>query len=518
MGAPSERDEPKLGAEHWADRLALTILARPAPPVISSGISPSGEVHIGNMREVLTADAVFRAVAERGVGARLNFVADNYDPLRRVYPFLDEERYGSLVGRPLSEIGCPCGVHRSYADHFLEPFLAALVELGVRVEVERADELYKSGRMTPYIVRALERRDEIARILTELTGKEIESDWSPFNPLCATCGRVTQAKVLGFSAADRTVDYDCGCGARGSSPMAGGGKLVWRIDWPARWMLLGVTVEPFGKDHATRGGSYDTGVRIVQEVFDGTPPLPIPYEWIRLKGLGDMSSSKGNVLSIARVLELAPPEALRYLVMRERPQRSITFDPGLPLLQLVDEVDNAAAAGRDERALELSLAGSFEAVGVPYKHLVVVAQAAAFDRDTTLAILRRTGYPNVSPQAVVRRMAQARRWLESFAPEELRFVVRPQLPPEAAKLAGDQRKFLGQLADRLAEEQDGQAIHELIYELAREFPGSRPADLFAAIYVALLGKTRGPRAGSFLAVLGVEFAARRFREAAQGAS
>jgi lysyl-tRNA synthetase class 1 len=295
--------------------------------------------------------------------------------------------------------------------------------------------------------------------------------------------------------------------------MAGGGKLVWRIDWPARWKMLGVTVEPFGKDHATRGGSYDTGARLVREVFGGEPPFPIPYEWIRLKGRGDMSSSKGNVLSIERVLEVAPPEALRYLVIRERPQRTINFDPGLPLLQLVDEVDDRSAKGRDERALELSQAGSFRATGVPFKHLVVVAQAARFDEERTLAILRRTGYPDVSREAVAGRMAYARRWLDSFAPEDLRFEVQPELPRESSTLSAEQRRFLGRLAESLREEMDGQRIHELIWELAGDFGETRPADLFKAIYLVVLGKARGPRAGSFLTVLGVDFAARRFKEA-----
>jgi lysyl-tRNA synthetase class 1 len=507
-----EKTENEAGA-HWADRIAEDVLATGLPPVISTGISPSGEVHIGNMREVLTGDAVFRAVKDRGAAARFNYVADNFDPLRRVYPFLDGATYASQVGRPISEIPCPCGEHASYAEHFLQPFLRALEQLRVEVEVERADAMYKSGRMTPYVVRALEQRDTIARILNELTGKQVSADWSPFNPLCPDCGRMTDAKVVSFSAAGQSVDYECGCGSRGTVPMAGGGKLVWRIDWPARWKMLGVTVEPFGKDHATRGGSYDTGARIVREVFDGEPPFPIPYEWIRLKGRGDMSSSKGNVLSIERVLEVAPPEALRYLVIRERPQRTINFDPGLPLLQLVDEVDDRTAKGRDQRALELSRAGSFRAVGVPFKHLVVVAQAARFDEGRTLGILRKTGYAGASREAVAGRMAYARRWLDSFAPEDLRFEVQPALPREAADLSADQRRFLGALAGRLHEGMDGQAIHELIWELAGEFGETKPAELFRAIYLALLGKPRGPRAGSFLTVLGAEFAARRFREA-----
>jgi lysyl-tRNA synthetase class 1 len=296
--------------------------------------------------------------------------------------------------------------------------------------------------------------------------------------------------------------------------MAGGGKLTWRVDWPARWKMLGVTVEPFGKDHATRGGSYDTGVRIVREVFEGEPPFPIPYEWIALRGQGDMSSSKGNVLSIARALELAPPEALRYLVLRERPQRTIVFDPGLPLLQLVDEVDDAQAEGRDERSLELSRAAGFHPVGVPFKHLVVVAQAAGFDLDAMVAILGRTGYPRLSREAIAARLHFARGWLANFPPEDLKFEVTESLPPEAAALSVPQRTFLSRLAAALSPDQDGEAIHALVYALAKEVPGAKPAELFQAIYLALLGKPRGPRAGWFVAALGPEFCAARFREAA----
>jgi lysyl-tRNA synthetase, class I len=498
---------------HWADQAAEGAIASGRPVVISSGISPSGEIHIGNMREVLTADAIFRAVRDRGVAARFNYVCDNFDPLRRVYPFLDAAVYEPLIGRPLSEIPCPCGRHASYADHFLEPFLASLEMLRVDVELERADVMYKSGRMNRVIAQALTGRDRIAAILKELTGKEVGAAWSPFNPLCPACGKITQAAVTGFSAEAETVGFACACGARGDVSMAGGGKLTWRVDWPARWAMLGVTVEPFGKDHATRGGSYDTGARISREVFGYEPPLPIGYEWISLKGQGDMSSSKGNVLSIADALALAPPEALRYLVMRERPQRTITFDPGLPLLQLVDEVDDAAASGADSRALALSRAGGFSPVGVPFKHLVVAAQVAGFDVDKTIAVLDRTGYAGLDHEAVASRLAYARRWLDRFAPDDVRFEVKSDLPPEALALSVEQKAFLGRLAQGLSDGMTGEAVHLLVYDLAQAFPGSKPASLFQAIYIALLGKPKGPRAGTFIAALGPAFAARRFAEA-----
>jgi len=505
--------EQKSTPQHWADAIAEEIIQAARPPVVSTGISPSGEIHIGNMREVLTADAIFRALKDRGSDVRFNYVCDNFDPLRKVYPFLDAEIYGPLVGQPLSEIPCPCGEHPSYSEHFVQPFLRALEELRIEVDVERSDQMYKSGRMTPYIVQALEARDLIAGILGEVTGKQVAKHWSPFSPLCPACGRINQARVTGFDAREHQVQYACDCGSEGSVPMAGGGKLVWRVDWPARWMLLEVTVEPFGKDHATRGGSYDTGERIVREVFGGQAPFPISYEWIRLKGRGDMSSSKGNVLAIDYILEVVPPEALRYLVIRERPNRTINFDPGLPLLQLVDEIDDVNSRNRDARAVELSQAGGFRPVGIPFKHLVVVAQAARFDEDEVMEILGRSGYAGADREAVSSRLTYARHWLERFAPEDIRFAVCEELPAETGQLNAAQRSFLARLAEMLSSGLDGESIHKLVYDLAGESEDTKPAALFQAIYLSLLGKTRGPRAGSFIAVLGPDFCAERFRQA-----
>jgi lysyl-tRNA synthetase class 1 len=280
---------------HWADEIVDRIISERGGPGakqrISTGISPSGQIHIGNLREVVTADAIYRVLVERGCDVEFHYVADNYDPLRHVYPFLDAAVYAPLVGKPLSEIPCPCGRHGSYSDHFLDPFLRTLEELHIRVTVYRADQFYKAGRMNRVVVAALERRDTIARILREMTGRQVEPDWSPFNPICEACEKITTAKLTGFSAPNETIDYACSCGRAGTRAIAGGGKLTWRIDWPARWRMFGVTVEPFGKDHATKGGSYDTGAAICREVFEAEPPFPITYEWISLKGKGDMSSS-----------------------------------------------------------------------------------------------------------------------------------------------------------------------------------------------------------------------------------
>ncbi|MBP7149810.1 MAG: lysine--tRNA ligase [Acidobacteria bacterium] len=502
---------------HWADAAADRALAAGAPEiVIATGISPSGAFHIGHLREILTGDAILRALRERGAAARLVFIVDNVDPLRKVYPFLDAEVYGPKVGVSLFELPAPGGKPGTYDAYFLDPFLRALERLRVDAEVLRASDHYASGRMDAVVLAALERRERLGEILKEVTGREVGSEWSPWNPRCPKCRRIDQGRVLSFDAGAGTVRSVCGaCGTQAEQPVRGTGKLTWRVDWAARWKALGVRVEPFGKDHASRGGSYDSGERIAREVFGAEPPLPVVYEWVSLKGQGDMSSSRGNVLSVDELLQIVPPEVLRYLVMKSRPGRGIAFDPGPALLRLVDEVDDASAQARDDRALELSRAAGFRPVGVPFHHLVLVGQIAGFDVDRALGILAQGGYAGLDRAAVAERLEMARRWLERFAPDEVKVSVPEQLPESVRSLSAEQKQLLGALAERLPALSDAEQIHNAIRELAVAPGGPGAAKGFEAVYQALLGRQRGPRAGSFIAILGPTAVARRFAEAAR---
>jgi lysyl-tRNA synthetase class 1 len=502
---------------HWADTVATQLPDGAVSHRLATGISPSGEIHLGNLREVMTAEGVHRVLQERGRPAEHLFIADTLDPLRRVYPFLDRDRelFEPLVGRSLAGIRCPCAEHPSYAEHFLAPFLASLEELGIKLNVIRADELYASGQMDEVIGQSLQATTAIARILHSLTGKRVPADWSPFDPRCDRCRRLTETRVTGFDLRARTVSYRCACGEEGTVPFAGGGKLTWRVDWPARWKVLGVTLEPFGKDHASRGGSYDTGGRIIREIFGAEPPFPVPYEWLALKGRGDMSASKGNVLAIHRMLKVAPPEALRYLVLRAEPQRTIAFDPGPPLLNLCDEVDDPDHKNRNHRAAELARLPETHRLGVPFRHLVTVAQVAEFDPDRALEILARTGYAVSDRRLLAKNLEYVKNWLAQFAPQQDRFSIARQLPDAARRLDQEQRRFLRALGDRLPDSSDGETLHGLIYDLIEAQSAPSPAPFFAAIYLAFIGKERGPRAGHFLAALPAEFVRTRLQEAGE---
>ncbi|GIT10541.1 MAG: hypothetical protein CM1200mP32_00340 [Methanobacteriota archaeon] len=173
---------------HWADHTAQTLRVRGESQVIASGITPSGEFHVGHLREILTAEMIHRACLDAGRGSRYIFIVDSMDPLRRVYDFLSPS-YEQYIGHPLAYIpapgpdGEPGQDGGSYADHFLAPFLAALKQIGVEPEVVMNHETYESGAFADKTHSAIEQRDEIRRVIEEVSGGKGPEDWFPYNPL-----------------------------------------------------------------------------------------------------------------------------------------------------------------------------------------------------------------------------------------------------------------------------------------------------------------------------------------------
>ena len=489
-------------SRHWADVIADNVAAK--KHIIATGITPSGEIHIGNMREVVTADAAYRALCDAGIDAELIYIADTLDPLRKVYPFLSAD-YREHVGKPLSAVPCPCGDCANYAEHYLTPFLESLERLDISPTIYRAHELYGRGDFVPATMTALANRDRIATILKEVSHREMPAGWSPFNVICEECGRITTTTVSGFDETAGTVDYACECGYSGTVPVKGNGKLTWRVDWASRWRVLGVTIEPFGKDHATRGGSYDTGTRISREIYDYEPPYPIIYEWIHLKGKGAMSSSTGVTVTIADMLQVMPPEVLRYLIIRTKPEKHIDFDPAR-IIDLIDDFDRATG-----RAWELSGTKEYLKSAIPFTHLVTAVQIAS-DFSGIREVLDRSGYSGYDEESVRRRVLNVENWLTSYAPDSAIFEVQETLPDAAKNLSDEQRAGIRELAARIQGGVAAKDLHDLVYAVSEE-SGISASKMFQAIYISLLGKKSGPRAGYFMASLDKEFLLDRLRAA-----
>jgi len=513
---------------HWADVLAEELLKDDKKNVLATGITPSGPIHIGNMREVLTTDAVYRSVLEKSGKANLIYIADDFDHLRKVYPYLPKT-YEKYVGMPISEIPCPCGKHNSYADHFLFPFLNSLKEIGINPEVYRANEMYKKGMYSDAIQTALENTEKIKQIIQKISKRQLPKNWIPFNIRCVKCGKLTNTKAVLYEYPN--IEYTCDCGYEDIVDIRKGGvgKLPWRVDWPARWKILGVTFEPFGKDLGTVGGARDTGEAIVQEIYNYPPPKYTVYEFILLKGKGAMHSSKGTALSSKEMLNMTPPEVLRFLILKNQPNKHIVFDPGLGVLNLVDEYDQQERVYfkkeeeikgmKDlEKTYELSQPYDIPKnlpFQLPYRHLVTLTQIGEEWADVKNILLRTKQIPkNLGKKDEARlktRTKHAEYWLKKFAPDIVKFEVKKKLPK--LNIDKNQRYFLKIFLEKLPKiTWEAGNIHNGIYEISEK--EKIPIKIaFTTIYQIILGQKKGPRAGFFLSNLDKDFVIERVKEA-----
>jgi lysyl-tRNA synthetase class 1 len=527
----------------WADELAASV---EGPQVVNDSKTPSGTVHVGSLRGVVLHDAIRRAVAERGLHVEFRYGVEDLDPMD-AQSLLTPDAVESAMGRPLSHVPAPPGSGAAnYARHFADLFLETFAGLGIHPTLYWMSEQYASGAMDPYIKKALDRADVILEIYRTVSTVNHPPDWLPVHVICENCGRIGTTIATAWDG--ELVTYECrpglvkwatACGYRGSvSPFGGRAKLVWNVDWAARWGLVGATIEGCGKDLATAGGSRDRADAISRRVFEREPPLNVPYEFLNIGGK-KMSTSKGTGAAAHEIAEILPPELLRFLFIRQKPRRAIEFDPGGDTIPgLFDEFDRicAAVAGHPyrgelpphpDRILRLSLVDENaelvrEAARYrpPFRHLALLIQVPGVDIEERVAAEKGAPLDDTEQRILEERVRVARAWLDAFAPERYRVEVRPDLPTDAvAGLTEAQRIFLRALADAAETEQPaaGDAWQDLIFRVSQEH-GVSSGDAFGAIYAAVLGRSNGPRAGWLLASLDRGFVTARLHEAAEAPS
>jgi len=504
----------------WLNKIADEVIA--AHPegeiLVSSGVSPSGVYHVGTLREVLTADAIMLALRARGRDARHIHVVDDLDPLRKIPAGVDEQ-FNRYMGMPLCAVPTPRGSAKSWADYYFKDFQKSAVALGLDMEVMRSHKKYQTGFMVPAIEKVLEHIDTARQVLVDISGRKLDDSWSPVQ--INDGGYLKNRKFVSIDAKAKTLDYEDKDGQLQTINYAKGDvKLNWRLDWPARWWLLGVDVEPFGRDHATKGGSYDTGVGLMKKIFKDKAPLPVPYNFINRTGqTKKMSKSTGDTLAVADMLQIMPPEVLRFFVLRYGPDKLLFFDEGDGLVKLID--DFAALLAKDDKAPEdeqlvaisLNNLPQTTVSNIPFSHLVASYQAALKDADKTLDIIRRTEHkPTVDAQeeTIKNELKFIDNWLKGWAPDDVKFELAAK-PPKV--LSEPEREYLQALAKKVEQapaDADGEWFHKAIYEF-KDHTGLSPKQLFGAIYKVTIDQESGPRAGWFLSILPRDWLVKRLK-------
>jgi len=502
------------------------------PQLINDSKTPSGEPHVGSLRGVLIHDAIYKTLRANGIQARYIFGSDDYDPVDEI-PKGQDEHFTQFLGMPLCNTPAPAGSpYTDMADHFISGFFDIFKTLGVEAEHYRMRDVYRSGEFNEAIEKILNNSDAIRNIYREVSGSEKSEAWYPFQSICENCGRIGTTEVIDFDG--KEVTYICrpdlvkwaqGCGYKGKrSPFDGQGKLPWKLEWVAKWMTWGITIEGAGMDHSTKGGSRDVSGKVLRTVFGKQPPYNVPYGFFLVDG-AKMSSSKGIGSTAREMSEFLSKEMLRFLMLATPPKRAINFSPTENyMVKMYNDFDSLRHAAFDQKSdhdmqqqlffiTEPEVKSDYFLPGFSLvKNLI---QLPHIDIFKVAESMKGDALSELEQSRLQSRIDSATYWLDNFADEEERFTIQQTIPADIeAHLSDENLMFIYQFRKGIDDiDWQESALQQHVFDASRLVPVA-PKESFRAIYRLLLNKDRGPQVGSLLYYLDKEFVKTRINELA----
>lgn len=522
----------------WGDRIAEDIKNKYAekiksgePLVIRDEKTMSGRVHVGSLRGVAIHGIISEILTEQKIANKYLFEINDFDPMDGLPVYLDQEKFKPYMGMPLLNVPSPDGTAKNYAEYFAAEFTDVIIKTGFQPEHYRSSDLYKEGKYNEVIILALENAEKIREIYKKVSGSQKEETWLPIQMICQKCGKIGTTRPISFDGQE--VEYICeenmvkwakGCGHHGkNSPFDGNAKLPWKVEWAAKFKILGVDIEGAGKDHSTRGGSREIADAISREIFGYEPPFNIPYEFFQVGGK-KMSSSKGAGSSSREIANLLPTEMIRLLLLGKNPNRVIEFIPdGDTIPILYDTYDKMAEAYfKKEESDQFRI---FKLINIDEKKLkerfmprffqvAFLVQMPHMDLLEEVEKIKGAKLTEEDKKEAGYRADYARKWMAAYAPEDYKYELQEKNVPEAAKnFSPEQKNSLSLILEYIKSQKtlDGQELHTKLHDIKQEL-NIEPKTMFSAIYLSFLGKDSGPKAGWFLSVLDREFLEKRLKE------
>ncbi len=508
--------------DFWPDAVAKELVSKwKGKQVIVTGTSMSGDPHIGNANDVIRGDAVRLAVKDLKKPVELVWISDDMDPFRSVPTDLPKE-LENYLGIPASSIPDFWRCHKSFTAHFEDKFLKQLEKANVKPRALFGIDMYKKGMYNKVMKTAIEKRKEIANIINKYRTTPLPEDWYPIDVICQKCGKIATTKIISYNKKKSEVEYICdsaeillhrknpvaGCGNKSNASVLNGNtKLTWRVEWPARWVFLKATCEPFGKEHAAAGGSWDTAKEIVK-LLGYKPPYPIVYEHFLVNG-EKMSKSKGNVITVDDMLNYMKSAHLRYWMFQGRLTIAKDINLNTMLPHLFDEFDKAERIffGREKsddkkrdnnykRAYELAVVNprKTKLFDVPYEKLAeLLMMAPAKNKiEFILSKLKELKF-KITENQIKERIAYVQNWLQKFHKAERKEI----------RLDEKQANMIKKIISLLETESDPDRIQSKLFEMIK---GSNIeiGDGFKLIYNIILNSDKGPRLGPYIMERGKE--------------
>lgn len=524
----------------WADAFVDEIQQRfskqiveKKPLIIRDEKTLSGPVHIGSVRGIVIHGVIAQILHERGISNDFLFELNDFDPMDGLPQNLDEKTFKPHMGKPLCMVPPHEGTAENYPMVFGEEMKKAVAPLGLPIEYYTLKPLYMEGKFNDCIRDALDNAATIRKIYLEVSGGAKPDDWLPVSMICENCGKVGTTQATAWDG--EKVTYVCrknmvkwadGCEHTGTvSPFDGNAKLPWKVEWAAKWKVVGVHIEGAGKDHYAAGGSREIARRITEEVFNYPEPFNIPYEFFNFKGK-KMSASKGIGATAAEISSLLPPHLLKLMMIRKEPNQPIDFDPeGKTVPNLFDEYDRLADHFFKRHAEPFeAFARIFQLAHIDlskppkdlwqmrFSTLVFIVQMPHLSLEGESEKLKGSSLSEDEKSALSQRAEYVKKWLDAYAPDSEKFQIL-ESTPQSLELDDEQKIAFAKLCDAFADsslEWDGAKIHECIHAVKTENEIS-PKKVFQPLYQMFLGRNEGPQIGWFLSTFAREDVIKRIR-------
>ena len=516
--------EKIIGHGTWYDKTALQIIERERKLGRSldlirteMGIGISGIPHVGHIGDASRSYAVSVALQAQGYRSELIAFADDKDGLRKVPAGLPRS-LRKYLGFPVREIPDPYRCHESFAEHMTLLLVEALDKCGIQYRLVSGAEMYEKGLLNDEIETILMNAKRVGEIIREEVGQEKYEEVLPYFAVCGNCGRIYTTRAYEFLPKENKVLYACegmevkgqwfeGCGHKGEADYTKGeGKLVWKVEFAARWKALDIRFEAYGKDIAD---SVRVNDRICQEILDWPPPYHAKYEMFLDKSGRRISKSAGNVFTPQVWFRYGSPQSLILLMLKRFVgPRSLSVVDIPQYMNEFDELEDIYFGKKQitEKKEFAKLTGLYKycwwlkppdkpSIHVPYNLLVYLARVAPKGSETSYIAqkLRQYGYLKDErlPDDLRQKIEYARNWARDFV----------EIKETTIKLTSREAPAIKKLIEVLQTTADENQIQSAIFSIAREH-NIKPSRFFKTLYTILLGVPEGPRLGPYIVAMG----------------
>lgn len=484
--------------------------------VFETGYGPSGLPHIGTFAEVARTTFIMEAYKQLAPEAKTRLIvfSDDMDGLRSLPENIPSHKMLIRhLGKPLSAIPDPFEKDESYAAHMNKLLNRFLSDYGFKYEFHSSTTAYKEGVFNKGLMKIMDNYEKIRDLFIKTISEEKRELWSPFFPVCEKCGKINTTRVTGISKENYRLSYVCdqdnnqyvSCGHSSETPIIDGHcKVGWKVDWALRWYSFKVDYEMYGKDLID---SAMLSSRICG-VMGQTPPQTYKYELFLDETGAKISKKVGNGISMKQWREYAPLGALLHFLLANPnkarrmglPVLPIAIDNYISELKTVDKEDSYSTIFYINSILQKN--DTLKAVDADITCSLLVNLAESMGHDPKLLYKYALRYePTIHKDKVFYQSlcTYVANYVQAY--EDNFTVNESEIDWSLLRYLSVLKEGLNQLAKENTFKPE--VIQSFLFDIAKK-NAIEPKKWFNFLYNSLLNKYRGPRLGSFFALLGPE--------------